>query len=33
VLVAYQYGNQPSVPDMGLAGVLGAAIVGALSLV
>lgn len=31
VLLAYQYGNQPSTPDMQLAAELGAAIGGALT--
>ena len=31
VLIAYQYGNQPSTPDMQLAAELGAAIGGALT--
>ena len=31
VLIAYQYDNQPSIPDMTLAAELGAAIVGALT--
>jgi hypothetical protein len=33
VLVADQYGNQPSMPDLGLAAGLGAAIAGALILI
>jgi hypothetical protein len=31
VLIAHQYGNQPSMPDLGLAAELGAAIGGALT--